>query len=81
MKIIEISHDKLEDMSEAAENMLRYGGKLMQCIDELQRESGSQMGERGGYRDYRDGMGERGGYREYIGERRGVPGSGRGYRY
>ena len=33
--MIEISESKVEKMSDYAEKMLRYGGKLMQCIEEL----------------------------------------------
>lgn len=43
MKIIKITESKKEKMSDYAEKMLRYGGKLMQCLDELD-EGG--MGER-----------------------------------
>ena len=49
--IIEITEDKLGTLAENAEKMLRYGGKVMQCIDDLQRGSG-RMGERY-YDDYR----------------------------
>ena len=33
--MIEISESKVEKMSDYAEKMLKYGGKLMQCIEEL----------------------------------------------
>lgn len=80
MKVIKISEDKKEKMSDYAEKMLKYGGKLMQCIEDL--EEGS-MGERDdddddwddddmmGYR-YGGGMGERRYRRENggMGERR-----------
>ena len=79
MKVIKISEDKKEKMSDYAEKMLKYGGKLMQCIEDL--EEGS-MGERDdddddwddddmmGYR-YGGGMGERRYRREGgMGERR-----------
>ena len=49
--IIEITEDKLGTLAENAEKMLRYGGKVMQCIDDLHRGSG-RMGERH-YDDYR----------------------------
>ena len=42
--MIEISESKVEKMSDYAEKMLRYGGKLMQCIEEL--SEGESMGER-----------------------------------
>lgn len=37
--IIEMKEDKLEHLSEYAEKVLRYGGKLMQCIEELEGKS------------------------------------------
>lgn len=37
--IIEIGEDKVQNMSEYAEKVLRYSGKLMQCIDELENKS------------------------------------------
>lgn len=43
MYMIEITEDKVSKMSEYAEKMLRYGGKLMQCLDELE---GGEYGER-----------------------------------
>ena len=83
MYMVRITTDKLSNLAENAEKMLRYGGKVMQCLDELQREGGEEFGERG-YGSYGNRYGMRGGYREEfddMGERRGVPGSGRGYRY
>ena len=44
--IIEIKEDKFEKMAEYTEKMLKYGGKLMSCISELEEETG--MGHRGG---------------------------------
>lgn len=44
MKIVQVTEDKIGTMSECAEKMLHYGGKLMSCIEEL--ESGGQYGER-----------------------------------
>jgi hypothetical protein len=35
MKIIKIEEGKVDKMSEYAEKMLKYGGKLMSCIEEL----------------------------------------------
>lgn len=85
MKIIEISDDKFDEMTEHAEKFMRHGKKFMECFEDL-CENG--MGERrgmirGGYgnRDYDDydefdDMGERsygrGGYgRDGMGMRRG----------
>ena len=61
--MIEIEDSKVERMSGYAEKMLKYGGKLMQCIEEL--SEGSGMGQRDdGYDDYDeyDDMGQRGGF-------------------
>lgn len=75
MYMIKISSDKVEHLAETAEKMLRYGGKMMECIEELKGEEAfgerSGYGMRGGYgrredMDYRypvdEGMGMRGGY-------------------
>ena len=94
MQIIEITESKVEKMSDYAEKMLKYGGKLMQCIEELSGgesmgrreryyddddERYDEMGERGGY----GGGSDRGGYGDCggYGERRGVRGTGRYSRY
>lgn len=72
MRIIETSDDKVYKMSELGEKVLRYGGKLMQCIEEM---CGERYGERNrmGYREepewdddeyYR--YGKRGHYRKYM---------------
>lgn len=85
MMMIEISESKVEKMSDYAEKMLRYGGKLMQCIEGL--SEGEGMGERWDDDDryYDDeSMGERGGYSgsgRGMGQRRGVRGTGRYSRY
>lgn len=80
MYFIEIEEGKVDKMAELAEKMLKYGGKLMSCIEELSEESG--MGERGGgssgnrgsqggggsmgsrYGEREGGYGNRGGYGE-----------------
>lgn len=81
--IIEITEHKLDEMSEHVGKMLKYGSRLMDCIDELQKES-ERMGQREPMADYRMG------YREdqdmdgtpgRYGERRGVKGTGRYSRY
>ena len=95
MMMIEISESKVEKMSDYAEKMIRYGGKLTQCLEEI--SGGEEMGERW-YEDRRydddryfdeENMGERGGYGRggnsgrsgSMGERRGVRGTGRYSRY
>ena len=37
--IIEIKEDKLQNLSEYAEKVLKYGGKMMQCLEELESKS------------------------------------------
>lgn len=69
MYMIEISESKVGKMADYAEKMLRYGGKLMQCIDELEgNEFGERSGSRGGsygnrYNEADGGMGMRYGNR------------------
>lgn len=61
--MIEIEDSKVEKMSDYAEKMLKYGGKLMQCIEEISESRGG-MGQRYEDDDYDDGyddMGQRGG--------------------
>lgn len=53
MYMIQIEEHKLDKMSEYAEKMLKYGGKLMSCIEEMSEESG--MGHRGGRYGERQG--------------------------
>ena len=72
--MIEISDSKVDKMSELAEKMLKYGGKLMQCIEEMSEES--NMGHRGGY-GMRSGQGSQGG--RYSGGSQGSYGSRGGY--
>lgn len=62
MYMVKITEDKLGTLTENIENGLRYIGKAMQCLDEL---NGGNYGERGGM-NYRypmpdDGMSMRGG--------------------
>jgi hypothetical protein len=74
MYMIEIDESKVDKMSELAEKMLKYGGKLMSCIEELSEESG--MGERGSYGNRGPGGGSMG--NRYI-ERDGAGGNRGGY--
>ena len=76
MVMIEVSESKIGKMAEYAEKMLRYGGKLMSCIDTIERgeygdregyrEGGSSYGSRYGMRSRYDNYGQRGdmGYRD-----------------
>ena len=45
MYMIEITENKMDELAENAEKMLRYGGKVMSCIDSLRNGEG-RMGER-----------------------------------
>ncbi len=60
--MIEITENKMDELAENAEKMLRYGGKVMSCIDSLRNGEG-RIGERSPMPDYRDwGRDERGRY-------------------
>lgn len=65
--MVQIEESKIDKLAAYAEKMLKFGGKMMQCIEEMDEESG--MGHREGSGmsnryDERGGgsMGERGGY-------------------
>lgn len=60
MRIIKITENKKEKLSDYAEKALKNMGKLMQCIEDLDDED---MGERYDDDDDYDDMGERDGYR------------------
>lgn len=72
MRIIEIQENKLSSLAEHVEKGLRYLGKAMQCIDELQG-GGEMMGERRGYGerhyDHEENGGRYGGERDRYGEK------------
>ena len=59
--IIEIEHDKIQNLSEYTEKVLRYGGKLMQCLEELEGKSKYNEYRGTAYRRYdrERGMAER----------------------
>mgnify|MGYP003312575832 FL=1 len=65
--IIEIKEDKLQNLSEYAEKVLKYGGKMMQCLEEL--ESKSKYNEYRGTDYERGGMDYRGGMRYRSGQK------------
>lgn len=89
MKIV-ITESKKEKMSEYAEKMLKYGGKLMQCIDSLEEGNygnrddddddweDDDFGQRGGYPSGRSNYGMRSG--GSYGSRDGMMGERRGVR-
>lgn len=68
--MIEIEREKQTEMAECAEKILKYGGKLMQCIEELgEDEQNGRIGSRMGYRQGVRGTGPYGrrmGYREEM---------------
>ena len=43
MMMIQVTEDKKAEMGELCEKMLHYGGKLMQCIENMESEGGSEM--------------------------------------
>lgn len=38
MKIIEVTENNIHSISEYVEKILKYGGKLMSCLEELKEE-------------------------------------------
>lgn len=77
MKIIKIEEGKVDKMSDYAEKMLKYGGKLMSCIEELSEGGyGERDDEDDDFDDDDMGMrenynrGNNRGYREDMGMRR-----------
>lgn len=63
--IIEVQDQKIEHLSEYAEKVLKYGGKLMQCLEEI--SSKSTYNEKR-MDKYRDGYMERYGMRKHYGD-------------
>lgn len=60
MYVIEVSEDKVTHLADTIGKMLHYGGKAMECIEEM-RHGGSRMGFRDEeYRRDYDRTGERG---------------------
>ena len=77
MRVITIDEGKKEKMSEYAEKMLKYGGKLMQCLEELGED---EFGERDDeeWEEEDDDYGMRGGRGGRGGMRNGNSGGGYG---
>jgi len=46
--MIQIEESKFDKLSDYTEKMLKYGGKIMSCLSEIEEEHGG-MGHRGGY--------------------------------
>lgn len=63
MYMIEITEDKLSNLTNYAEKMPKYGSKVMKCLEELEDES-SKEGFRRGRRDDDEGRSYNG-YRQY----------------
>ena len=78
MGVIRIEESKLDKMSDYAEKMLKYGGKIMQCLEEL---SDGEMGERDDDDDEDEDFGMRGGSMGSRGGRMGERRRGRSGRY
>ena len=84
MYMIEIEEGKIDKMSELAESMLRIGGQLMSCIEELSSDDdyGERRDrERDRRRDWDEDRDDRDLYRNGYNERRGVRGTGRYSRF
>ena len=67
MMMIQVTEDKKSEMSELCNKMLHYGGKLMQCIENMQEPGMGMRGEMGMRDGGRYGMGMR--YEEPMGMR------------
>jgi hypothetical protein len=78
MRVIRIEESKVDKMSDYAEKMLKYGGKIMQCLEEL---SDGEMGERDDDDDEEEDFGMRGGSMGSRGGRMGERRRGRSGRY
>ena len=78
MRVIRIEESKVDKMSDYAEKMLKYGGKIMQCLEEL---SDGEMGERDDDDDDEEDFGMRGGSMGSRGGRMGERRRGRSGRY
>ena len=54
--IIQITEEKLDEMSEAVDDMLHIGGRLMSCLETMRSKGaeGSEMGYRRGRMNYRE---------------------------
>lgn len=70
MYIIEVSEDKVSHLADTVGKMLHYGGKAMECIEEM-REGGRHGEGRMGYRESQEDR-----YYDRM-----EPGYGRGGRY
>ena len=79
--MIEITENKVNEMSELVEDMLMCGGKLMHCLENM-GSGRSRMGRRSPMPDYRDKWNDDEDYDEdRYGERHGGGRRGGGYRY
>lgn len=61
MVMIEITESKLDKLTECTEKMLKYGGKIMQVLEELEGGDLEERSEGGSYGS-RSMMGSRGNY-------------------
>lgn len=53
--IIQITEEKIDEMSECVEDMLHIGGRLMSCLENMRNKGDeSEMGYRRGRMGYRD---------------------------
>lgn len=53
MYMIEIDEDRISNLSECVEKSLKYMGKVMQCLSEMEDSESFERGHRS-HRDYED---------------------------
>lgn len=63
MKVIEITEEKAQKMSDLVEEMLTIGGKLMTCVSQL-KDDDDEANYRRNRMSYRDDRYERDNYRD-----------------
>lgn len=78
--MIEITENKVSEMSELVEKMLMCGGKLMHCLEDM-GDRRSRMNRRSTMPDYRDKWNDDYDDEDRYDERHGNGRRGGGYRY
>lgn len=78
--MIEITENKVNEMSELVEDMLMCGGKLMHCLENM-GNGRSRIGRRSPMPDYRDKWNDDDYDEDRYDERHGGSRRGGGYRY
>lgn len=60
MYVIEVTEDKVSHLADTVSKMLHYGGKAMECIEDMRRGEGRMSHREDDEERYYDRMGERG---------------------